>query len=107
MKRIRRILVAGMTMGCTHADRRGDGSRPQLLSLFCRTRRTRRTCHTTLAQRAIDAKTSEVPELKPLIADVNMAGWVLTADALHTVRESARHLARRSSDLRGRRHRRR
>jgi hypothetical protein len=67
--------------------RRSDGSRPQLLSLFCHTR------HTTLAQRAIDAKTSEVPQLKPLIANVNMAGWVLTADALHTVRESARHLA--------------
>jgi hypothetical protein len=41
----------------------------------------------------IDAQTSEVPELKPLIANVNMVGWVLTADALHTVRESARHLA--------------
>lgn len=68
-------------------SRLGDGSRPRLLSLFCHTR------HTTLAQRAIDTKTSEVPGLKPLIANVNMAGRVLTADALHTVRESARHLA--------------
>lgn len=66
--------------------RRPDGRRLQLLSLFCHTR------HATLAQRAIDAKTSEVPELKPLIAEVDLAGTVLTADALHAVRETARHL---------------
>ncbi|MEO3861861.1 ISAs1 family transposase [Acrocarpospora sp. B8E8] len=67
--------------------RRPDGRRPQLLSPFCHTRDTR------LAQRAIDTKTSEVPELKPLIAGVDLAGTVLTADALHTVHETARHLA--------------
>ncbi|MGJ6968507.1 ISAs1 family transposase [Streptosporangium sp. G11] len=82
------LLPAAAADGKAIRDaRRSDGSRSQLLSLFCRTR------HTPLAQRAIDAKTSEAPELKPLIANVNKAGRVLTADALHTVRESARHLA--------------
>jgi predicted transposase YbfD/YdcC len=66
--------------------RRPGGHRPQLLSLFCHTR------HHTLAQRAIAAKTSEVPELKPLLAEVETTGMVITADALHTVRETARHL---------------
>ncbi|WP_326822026.1 ISAs1 family transposase [Streptosporangium sp. NBC_01756] len=81
------LPVAAADGKAIRGARRPDGRRPQLLSLFCHTR------HTTLVQRAIDTKTSEVPELKPLIAEVDLAGTVLTADALHTVRETARHLA--------------
>ncbi|GAA1024717.1 ISAs1 family transposase [Acrocarpospora pleiomorpha] len=87
-----RHAVAGLLPGAAadgkaiRGARRADGRRPQLLSLFCHTR------HATLAQRAIDTKTSEVPELKQLMAGVDLTGMVLTADALHTVRESARHL---------------
>jgi predicted transposase YbfD/YdcC len=47
---------------------------------------------TVVAQRQIGTKTTEVPELAPLLAGVEVAGMVLTGDALHTVRESARHL---------------
>jgi predicted transposase YbfD/YdcC len=80
------LPAAGADGKTIRGARLGDGSRPHLLSLFCHTR------HLTLAQRAVDTKTSEVPELKPLIAGVDLAGMVITADALHTVRETARHL---------------
>lgn len=81
------LLPAAAADGKTiRGARRSGGHRLQLLSLFCHTR------HHTLAQRAIAAKTSEVPELKPLLAQVETTGMVITADALHTVRETARHL---------------
>jgi len=42
----------------------------------------------TLAQREIPAKTNEVPEIGPMLRELNeyypLAGHVLTADALHT-----------------------
>ncbi|WP_347597533.1 ISAs1 family transposase [Acrocarpospora sp. B8E8] len=88
-----RPAIAGLLPGAAadgkavRGARRPDGRCLQLLSLFCHNR------HATLAQRAIDTKSSEVPELKPLIAGVDLAGTVLTADALHTVRGTARHLA--------------
>lgn len=46
-----------------------------------------------LAQREIPAKTSEVPEIGPMLRDLNqyypLAGHVLTADALHTTADFA------------------
>lgn len=43
-----------------------------------------------LAEREIPAKTSEIPEIGPMLLELNqrfpLAGWVLTADALHTQR---------------------
>jgi predicted transposase YbfD/YdcC len=46
-----------------------------------------------LAEREIGAKTNEIPEIGPLLADLNtrfcLAGWVITADALHTQRKLA------------------
>ncbi|HEX6528129.1 MAG TPA: ISAs1 family transposase, partial [Streptosporangiaceae bacterium] len=47
----------------------------------------------TLAQREIPAKTSEVPEIGPMLRELNqrypLAGHVLTADALHTIADFA------------------
>lgn len=47
----------------------------------------------TIAQREIPAKTSEVPEIGPMLRDLNeyypLAGHVLTADALHTIADFA------------------
>ena len=37
-----------------------------------------------IAQREVGAKTNEIPESKPLLADIDMEGAVATADALHT-----------------------
>jgi hypothetical protein len=46
----------------------------------------------TVAQREIPAKTNEIPEIKPLLAPLDLSGRVVTADALHTQRETARFL---------------
>jgi predicted transposase YbfD/YdcC len=47
-----------------------------------------------LAEREIPAKTNEIPEIGPMLRELNarfpLAGWVLTADALHTQRDFAR-----------------
>ena len=44
------------------------------------------------AQREIDAKTTEIPELAPVIAHLDLIGQMVTLDALHTQTETARHL---------------
>lgn len=63
---------------------RPDGSQVHLLSVFHVTRAR------TLAQREVDAKTNEIPELAPAIEGLDLAGTVVTLDALHTQRETAR-----------------
>jgi hypothetical protein len=65
---------------------RPDGSRVHLLSVFG----VRTGC--VRAQREVDAKTSEIPELARAIAHLDLTGQVVTADALHTQAETARHL---------------
>ena len=37
-----------------------------------------------LAQRQVDGAPGEVPAFQPLLADLDLAGTVVTADALHT-----------------------
>jgi predicted transposase YbfD/YdcC len=65
---------------------RPDGSQVHLLSVFD----VASGC--VRAQREIDAKTNEIPELAPAIAHLDLIGTVLTLDALHTQAETARHL---------------
>jgi hypothetical protein len=45
-----------------------------------------------LAQQPVEEHTNEIPSLKPLLDDVDIAGAVVTADALHTQTETARYL---------------
>ncbi|MGC9668450.1 ISAs1 family transposase [Planosporangium sp. 12N6] len=45
-----------------------------------------------VAQTAVDGKTNEITRFVPLLADLDLAGAVVTADALHTQREHARWL---------------
>jgi predicted transposase YbfD/YdcC len=63
---------------------RPDGSQVHLLSAF----------HAgegrTLAQREVGAKTNEIPELGPVLAGLDLAGMVVTLDALHAQRDAAR-----------------
>lgn len=47
---------------------------------------------TVVAQREVDGKTNEITCLQPLLSTVDVAGVVVTADALHTQRAHARHL---------------
>jgi hypothetical protein len=65
---------------------RPDGSQVHLLSAF----HVGEGC--TLAQREVAAKTNEIPELSRCLEGLDLAGMVLTLDALHTQRETARLL---------------
>jgi hypothetical protein len=62
---------------------RGDGSQVHLLSVLD----VRTGC--VRAQREVDAKTNEIPELAPAIARLNLAGAVVTLDALCRRRHNA------------------
>ena len=66
--------------------RRADGSQVMLLSVM------RHRDGIVTAQREIHAKTNEIPELEPAIEHLDLAGQVLTLDALHTQRDTAAHL---------------
>ena len=46
----------------------------------------------TVAQREIPAKTNELPAIKPLLDPLDVSGRRITAEALHTQRETARFL---------------
>jgi predicted transposase YbfD/YdcC len=50
---------------------------------------------TMLAQRQIAAKSNEIPQMGPLLDGLDLAGTVITADALHTQRDTARLLVER------------
>jgi predicted transposase YbfD/YdcC len=45
-----------------------------------------------LAQRHVDRAPGEVPAFQPLLADLDLAGVVVTVDALHTHAETAEFL---------------
>ena len=47
---------------------------------------------TVLAQRAVEAKHNEIPALRELLDPLSIEGRVITADALHTQRETAHFL---------------
>ncbi len=53
---------------------------------------------TVLAQRKVDAQTNETTQLAPLLEQVDLAGRVVTADALHTNPAEARWLVERGAD---------
>jgi len=77
--------VAGDGKTVRSAYRR-EGSQVHLLSA------TVRDAGAVIAQREVGAKTNEITELAPLLADVELAGVVATADALHTQWATAEHL---------------
>ena len=45
-----------------------------------------------IGQRQVDGKHNEITEIKPLLEPLDLAGKVVTADAMHAQREHARHL---------------
>jgi hypothetical protein len=51
---------------------------------------------TVLAQRRVDDKSNEVTGFRPLLEEVDLAGRVVTADAMHCQREHARWLVDRA-----------
>jgi predicted transposase YbfD/YdcC len=73
-------------LSCDGKEARG-AARPDGTSLFLLSAATRGI---VVAEREIPAKTNEIPEIGPMLRELNgrlpLAGWVLTADALHTQR---------------------
>ena len=89
--RRRAIAVDGK---CLRGAKRPDGSRVFVLSAV------RHGDGVTLASREIGAKTNEIPEFAPLldqIDDADLAGTVVTADALHAQRDHATYLHERGA----------
>lgn len=84
------IAVDGKTV---RGARRGDGTQLHLLAAISHENAL------VLAQREVAAKTNEIPELAPLLAGLDLSNVVITADALHTQQDTARHLlADRNAD---------
>jgi predicted transposase YbfD/YdcC len=48
----------------------------------------------TVAQRAVAAKSNEIPAVQHLLGERDLRGWVVTLDALHTQRETAEVIRR-------------
>jgi hypothetical protein len=78
----RAVAVDGKTL----RGARRDGRQVHLLAAM--EHATRRV----LAQREVDGAPGEVPGLRPLLADVDLAGAVVTADALQTHADAAQFL---------------
>ena len=75
-QRRRAVAVDGKTL--RGARRAADGRQAHLLAAMDHATRV------VLAQRQVDGAPGEVPAFQPLLADLDLAGAVVTADALHT-----------------------
>jgi predicted transposase YbfD/YdcC len=79
-------LVIALDGKTVRGARTGDGKAPHLLAaMICGAR-------AVIAQRDVDAKTNEITQVKPLLDDVGITGALVTADALHVQKETARYL---------------
>ncbi len=64
----------------------GDGKAPHLLAaMICGAR-------AVIAQRDVDQKTNEITQVKPLLDGMDISGALVTADAMHVQKETARYL---------------
>lgn len=77
------VAVDGKTL-C--GARRPNGTRAHLLSAFLHQQGV------TVAQREVGEKTNEIPELPKLLLPLDIKGRVVTADAMHTQKETARFI---------------
>jgi predicted transposase YbfD/YdcC len=82
----RALAVDGKAVrGTRHTS--GDGQAVHLLAV------ADQHASTVLAETAVDGKINEITAFAPLLAPLDLAGCVITADALHTQREHAEFLA--------------
>jgi predicted transposase YbfD/YdcC len=77
------VAVDGKTL---RGARRGDGRQAHLLAAMTHTDQI------VIAQREVATKTNEIGEFRPLLDPLDLAGVVVTADAMHTQRDAARYL---------------
>jgi predicted transposase YbfD/YdcC len=79
-------LVIALDGKTVRGARAGDGKAPHLLAaMICGTR-------AVIAQKDVDVKTNEITQVKPLLDDVDITGALITADALHVQKHTARYL---------------
>jgi predicted transposase YbfD/YdcC len=79
-------VVVALDGKTVRGARARDGKAPHLLAaMICGTR-------AALAQKDVHAKTNEITQVKPLLDDVDIAGALVTADAMHIQKETARYL---------------
>jgi predicted transposase YbfD/YdcC len=83
-RRRRAVAVDGKTL--RGARRAVDGRQVHLLAVMDHTTRA------VLAQRQVDGAPGEVPAFQPLLADLDLAATVVTADALQTHHDAAEFL---------------
>ena len=84
------IRVDGKTV---RGARNADGSQVHLLAAMAGEQGV------VAAQAEVGAKTNEIPMIIPLLDGLNLAGTVITADALHCQRATADYLHRRGADF--------
>lgn len=77
------IAVDGKTL---KGARRDNGSAVHLISALLH------DSGAVIAQREVEAKSNEIPALRTLLAPLDIAERVITADAMHTQRETARFI---------------
>lgn len=77
------VAVDGKTL---KGARQEDGRQVHLLTVFLHQRGT------VVGQQQVDVKTNEIPNLRPLLEPLDVEGCVVTLDALHTQKETARYL---------------
>jgi predicted transposase YbfD/YdcC len=80
------LLVIALDGKTVRGAKTGDGKAPHLLAAMITGARA------VLAQRDVDAKTNEITQVRPLLDDVDITGALVTADALHVQRDTARYL---------------
>lgn len=81
----RAISIDGKTL---RGSRDGDKPAVHLLSAIVH------GSGAVVAQVSVGEKTNEIPCIKPLLAPLDISGGVVTADAMHTQRETARYIVK-------------
>jgi hypothetical protein len=77
------VAIDGKTC---RGSRNRQGNQTQLLAAFLHKQGV------VVAQQAIETKSNEIPAVRPLLASLDLTGMVVTADALHTQRDTATFL---------------
>jgi len=79
-------LVVALDGKAVRGAKGKDGKAPHLLAAMITGARA------VIAQKDIDAKTNEITQVRPLLDDIDITGALVTADALHVQKDTARYL---------------
>ena len=79
-------LVIALDGKTVRGARNGDDRAPHLLAAMIHGARA------VIAQRETGLKTNEITQVKPLLDDLDLSGALISADAIHVQRETARYI---------------